>query len=280
MVLNSRLSVTFVLIAITIMGVKSVDAYDFDYSKPIVYQFPIVQSDAKKLDYTVALMGFLSSQYSQKIKATHVQAEFLWNFNWSQDYLGAGSNYYQKQFSIMLLGGMVRAEGSSFQVIAATLCHEFGHYLGGVPRQRIEDKVNGDWSSSEGQSDWFAATDCLPRVYDYFNKVRPSFLEIDYEAESKELCVNSVIHSLDDQRRCQWVMSAGANFTDFLHYYFDRNTERATLLKTAQEVPDETLHSAYPTAQCRLDTIKSGALCALGNKSSCSRPRCWFNPAK
>lgn len=258
-----------------------VRAYSFDYTRAPIYQFPPLSQDQTKHDATRELMDFLTQEYKAVIGRTHYKAEFEWLFDWNMSPIGAGSNYYDGVFSIMLWGGLVRAEGASFQVIALTLCHEFGHYLGGRPKARILDKINGDWSSSEGQSDWFSATQCLPKVYDHFASRNPDLLEIEYPQETTSFCAQK-----NNPRRCQWIMSAGINFAEFVHYYHDRQAERVSIIKQAPEAPDETLHTAYPSTQCRLDTYRQGALCAstkrplrhLSNDANCLRPRCWFNP--
>lgn len=45
----------------------------------------------------------------------------------------------------------------------ALLCHEVGHRLGGPPFKTRP--IDPSWSSTEGQSDYFAASVCLKKVF-------------------------------------------------------------------------------------------------------------------
>jgi predicted SprT family Zn-dependent metalloprotease len=259
-----------------------VDAEQFDDQDPIQYQFADDGVYTDRLLYTSEIMNYLAQTYTQEINQNFSKAQFKWNFDWSQNYLGAGSNLYQGTFSIMLYGGYVRAKGSTFQLIALTLCHEMGHYLGGAPKQRLENKNQEGWSSSEGQADWFAAQSCMPKLFQFFKKSKPQRLQIDLNLVDKKLCQTSSLKSVLVEQ-CQWILSAGLNFTGFAKHYYDRSLEPASLQKMASEKPDVTLHSTYPSLQCRLDTFHFGAMCtaSLNDHSEfCVRPRCWYNPDK
>lgn len=206
-----------------------------------------------------------------------MKTNLFWDFRWDQNYLGAGSNYYQNQFTIMLYGGHIRAEGSDFDLIAFTLCHELGHYLGGNPKQRIHN-LNGDWSSAEGQSDWFAAKVCLPQLYSYFKTNFPHRLNSKWHPLAIKQCENN-----QETDKCAWILNIAQNFAGFSHYYFQREEVKADLSANAREIVPTTLYNIYPSTQCRLDTIRSAALCATKLNSTilgqqqCLRPRCWFN---
>lgn len=59
------------------------------------------------------------------------------------------------QLVIEILGGMLRHEVMSPDVLLLLLCHEIGHFLGGPPM-----KSRTGWSSTEGQSDFYSGAKC------------------------------------------------------------------------------------------------------------------------
>lgn len=232
-----------------------------------LYRYPIADDSPQRLIYTAQLMGTLQRIYAPAVQAKG--ASFAWNFNWNQDYVGAGSNYLTdpKEFSILLFGGQVRLTTSNFEVLATTLCHEFGHFLGGPPRQMFTSGVE-DWSSAEGQSDWFAAEDCLPRVYEEFNSQNSQLFMFHNLAQTENLCRNS-----KNPRKCQWILGAVENWAQVLDEVYEHKKDSPSLMKTDPEVVSETLHTKYPTMQCRLDTMKEANFCS---DRMCERPSCWF----
>jgi hypothetical protein len=200
---------------------------------------------------TVLLMSEVETLLREEIQGA--SSGFQWDFHWDKPWLGAGSIFTDDEtFKVMLWGGLVRAEKMTVPALEAVLCHEFGHLLGGTPRQIFPSLSEPDvehWSSTEGQSDWWAATVCLPRLYSA-RGLKP--------AEIRDR-----------------VVTAGLEFTVFAHFHFDKNAPLPSLQSNASETPEHTLKLAYPSLQCRLDTFRIGAESALGITVS-TRPRCWF----
>lgn len=252
-------------------------SYEYNESQKPVFQFADNGQYTDRLIKTTELMSFLTQTYTKLIQDNSVSAgaqnQLSWDFNWSQNYLGAGSSLNQHKFTIMLYGGYVRAEGMSFELLAVTLCHELGHYLGGEPKQVF----NGikDWSLSEGQSDYFAARECLPKVYQFF-KNKKNYLKITLTKSEQDIFCS--VSNLDIRQQCLWSMSAALEFAKFAHHYFDRDSQVPSVLKKANEEPSSSLVSVYPTTQCRLDTYITASRCAAGEVSFCQRPRCWYKP--
>lgn len=199
-----------------------------------------------------------------------VSTGFQWDFHWDKPWLGAGSVLtYERVFRVMLWGGIVRAEKMTPQGLEAVLCHEFGHLLGGTPKQ-IFPAEGEHWSSTEGQSDWWAATVCLPRLY-----------------QSRGLAPAEI----SDR-----IKRAGLDFVLFAHFHFEKDSPLPSLNLEAQEAPIQTLTLAYPTLQCRLDTyrlgaesrpettpestsfstLESGPIASFVQTPPVVRPRCWF----
>ena len=244
---------------------SSVWGYQYPEGRATVFEYPPTTESIHQLIDTQRLINFLNDTYAVQIQQKH-DARFVWKFEWDKNHLAAGSNIYEQEASIMLWGGFVRAPGSSFSLIALTLCHEVGHFLGGSPRQHFNNDPEEHWSSAEGQSDWFAAKECLPLIYTQFKN------EIG-DVNSP----NTVCHQTQSPSQCHWISSAGQEFTDFSFYYFGGNSvKKATIGQSATERPEKTLINTYPSDQCRLDTYKAGALCSAGLDKYCQRPRCWF----
>ncbi len=246
--------------------------FAFQVKAEVQYVYPATDADIPALVDTVQLMSFLENVYKPEVQKRNLS--FKWNFDWNQNYLGAGSNLYNNEFSIMLYGGFVRTPDSSFHVTALTLCHEFGHLLAGAPYQRLHNKDADDWSSAEGQSDWFAGQKCLPLVYEKF-KAKIATLEVTADVE--KFCSTS-----ENKGLCQFITMAGYKFSFMNFKYFNTNLadiekQQPHVLKNATDIPEQTLTSVYPSMQCRLDTYKNAAVC-VASVATCERPRCWFNP--
>lgn len=244
--------------------------HEFGEGLATQFQFPVEKNSAEGLNMTSELISFLDQSYRSVILKS--AQKLIWDFQWSNEYLGAGSNFYHQEFQVMLWGGFIRAPGSNFEIIAFTLCHELGHYLGGTPYQVFNHEVQ--WSSAEGQADWFAARECLPRVFRNFSSFS-RYKTLQHANETTIYCQGET----KQKELCQWILGAGQDFSEFSSFYFLENGVKTTvprLHQQAMERPSRTIVSTYPTAQCRLDTIKQAGLCAGGSLSHCVRPSCWY----
>ncbi|MDX9732268.1 MAG: metal-dependent hydrolase [Bdellovibrionales bacterium] len=172
---------------------------------------------------------------------------FAWDFRWDVPQIGAGSNLLGDVFNIMLYGGYVRAEKMTPLILELTLCHEFGHLLGGDPRQNFPQNNDEHWSSTEGQSDWWAATVCLPKLYS--------------------------ARGLSPEETQERIKQAALEFTVFARFHFYPDLPEVSLNASAPERPATTPRLSYPSLQCRLDTFRIGADCP-----ECERPPCWWVP--
>ena len=245
--------------------------YNYPADHTNVYAFPATGDSVDQFVTTQKIINFLNQTYKAQIQSEY-DINFGWHFEWDKNYLAAGSNIYNGEGYIMLWGGFVRAPGASPSLIALTLCHEIGHFLGGSPKQHFNGDVQEHWSSSEGQADWFAAKECLPLVYHELKNLFTAGDPSSYQAT--KLCQKTI-----NPDQCKWILSTGQEFLDFSFYYFsDSKSQKTSLLNTAPEKPEQTLINTYPSDQCRLDTYKAGGLCASQAAEKCQRPACWFVP--
>jgi hypothetical protein len=166
---------------------------------------------------------------------------------WDSPYFGAGAIQDDSFVSVRVFGGMVRTPEMTEDIYALILCHELGHMIGGEPYQDIP---GAEWTSVEGQADFFAASVCLPR---YFKTLEPS-LSVALIRQRIEL--------------------AGLGFIHLSQKYATFTQEPASLEKTAPEVATVLNRRSYPGDQCRLDTFKAGARCLT--EATCRAPVCWL----
>ncbi|AUN98811.1 hypothetical protein DOM21_06940 [Bacteriovorax stolpii] len=159
---------------------------------------------------------------------------------WESPFFGAGVSFYNEQFRMMILGGTTRIQGMSLDAYAAVVCHEMGHILGGAPHQTI---TGAEWSSSEGQSDFFAASVCLPRYYKAIGELEHNI------AKRVEKAGFEMMNSMKE---------------------FDSNSvgQGRKLVRHAVNVTvvNETLINNYPSIQCRYETFRNPA----------KRASCWY----
>lgn len=176
---------------------------------------------------------------------------------WDSPYFAGFSIDRGNYMQVSLWGGTARAHGANLVILAGILCHEVGHIIGGAPHQTIP---GAEWSSSEGQSDFFAARECLPE----FLKNHPELIPAPDE---------EALNKCDGNSLCARTVSVGLQLVRFLQKYDSQKSADVSLRAQAPAVK-ETLVNAYPSAQCRLDTYVKGAQCQLGGE--CRPPACWI----
>ncbi len=248
-------------------------------------QFPPTDESVHLLIKSLEIMTFIEKTYRPQISQKNLS--FQWKFDWNQPLIGAGSSLYQNEFSILLYGGLIRAPLSNLSPLSLTLCHEMGHLLGGTPHQRFGQSSEDDWSSAEGQADWFSATDCLPKVYQFFSKNQNSSPAQESLKQEMKTAKSRNLHSkicqdVSAPELCQWILFSAESFVTFSQNYFQPVSPTPSLADFAKERPPQTLIGSYPSLQCRLDTYRIGALLVSKSQQSESllqspgRPRCWY----
>ncbi|WP_437288901.1 trypsin-like peptidase domain-containing protein [Sorangium sp. So ce406] len=215
------------------------------------------------------------------------------------------------------LGFDFRKEGVSSPDIASFIaCHEIGHALGGFPFKRspaqhrqVEGLATGQYgtvSSAEGQADYFATKECLPRLWSTEREVNALFRGTVTEY-AKARC-DAAWEGVDAQDLCYRIAAVAEGFGRWARRPGDSRPVPDLSTPHTDEV---TLTEANnPPLQCRVDTLLQGALCptkfrgtaipgliqpydqvltyspeveAAAAPDSCtegtgSRPRCWFAP--
>lgn len=203
---------------------------------------------------------------NQRIIINRPPAPSLPDIWWEQDVVHASYSSYTdetgyKEMYLFLFGGYARLPGMTLDGVLMTLCHELGHGIGGMP---YKNKTDGVQSSTEGQSDYFAARYCVKRM---FQKVPPSQDVKAPDAHTENLCKQS-FSTKSDLDLCY----RGFQALEVERMYF----RYANGIETFFDRPDPSVVSEveleetyYPSAQCRLDTMIAGLL-------NHERPSCWY----
>jgi len=213
-------------------------------------------------------------------------AELAIDRDWRHENPNAFASREGRVWSLHFYGGLARRGDMTGDAFVLVACHELGHHLGGAPRDRRGK--DGDWSSLEGQADYWAALKCVRRIWAArYNRSIVS--TIDVPMPVRQGCGES-FRKPEDAALCMRSALAG------------RALARAGPWAETEPAPDFDVPDRSRTArtddrglgkQCRLDTIYAGALCAADpdaevdaddpGVSACasgpgSRPACWFNP--
>ncbi|OMH39020.1 hypothetical protein [Motiliproteus sp. MSK22-1] len=178
---------------------------------------------------------------------------------------------------VQISGGFARHPYITADAFALILCHEVGHHIAGPPKI---------WKfSAEGQADYFAASDCLRKLFR-----QPEFpWKPKYVPRVVRLACIDAFEKKAEQLICARIALAGASLAG----YFAQKRDLLMPLLARQDntiVEQTTLIPASP--QCRLDTYFAAALCnsntdlnsvdrpwlchSIKNRSKSNRPPCWF----
>lgn len=233
-------------------------------STPTQFQFPESENESGIRESDVwTILFLLDQEYGEQIK----NPAWMLGFDWKNPYIAGGSKKNEGLFSILLYGGLVRARFSTLGTVASVICHELGHNLAGPPYQQFPGE-NPHWSSSEGQADMFVTSDCLPRLYDRLKKQAPHWIEPSNEPSTKALCERSL-----NPEKCEWVATSAIDMIQMIQVYFDTDQPFANPVLWSKENTTETIHTRYPSYQCRMDIYKAAAA-----DSRSERLRCWYAP--
>ncbi|MDG0815377.1 hypothetical protein [Bdellovibrio svalbardensis] len=214
-------------------------------------------SDVSERDYLEVISDF-QSHYMQAVIARTGKPLIIPN-EWASPYFAAFAMKKESFMQISLWGGMARAPGVTKPMLAAVICHELGHILGGDPLQTIP---GSEWASTEGQSDFFAAKVCLPE-----------YLQRHSEAVPLATVNSQVLQICGDHVDCEKVAQIGWDLVNMFQRYSYRKFVPVQL-DVEEKAATELILNTYPSDQCRLDTYIEGARCQLGQK--CRAPLCWL----
>jgi hypothetical protein len=218
---------------------------------------------------------------------------------WKNNTVNASAMQLGQTWTVNMYGGLARRHEVTLDAFTLVLCHELGHHVAGYP-------FTTHWASNEGQSDYFATQSCGKLLW-RSQRSKNSTAREQIAAIPKADC-DAIWKNEEEQNLCYRLMLASKSLAD-LAGSIGAN-------KVNWETPDAKVvnktYNGHPQGQCRLDTMKAGALCAadfdstlipgkdLGSKRNSAeaemvsakhtcteymqyelgfRPRCWFRPA-
>lgn len=184
------------------------------------------------------------------------------NADWASDQFGAKSAKNAGMWLLMTFGGTVRVPEATADGFTAILCHEMGHFFGGEPFLR-------EGISAEAQADFYASSECLPRVWAQSqNAPAPSTPQDPALSANMEQRCASSSSSSEEAALCARNFRAGWTA---LNMSAARKNLPAPLDTTPDPSTATVTITTYPSLQCRLDTWIAGT-------TGAERPRCWYNP--
>ncbi len=180
---------------------------------------------------------------------------------WQDGTVNASASREGGYWMVRMFGGLARHPAVSVDALTLVACHEVGHHIGGAPKYST---VEGSWASVEGQSDYFATTQCLWKVLGQEDNT--SYNESSAVDPVAARACDEKFNVTTERGTCKRIsmaaMSSGRLFA---------NLENVRPPKF--ETPDQTQVSrtfeSHPHAQCRLDTYFNGIF-------QNPRPHCWY----
>ncbi|WP_437969791.1 hypothetical protein WMF04_11070 [Sorangium sp. So ce260] len=278
-------------------------------SAPLAGERPPTREEAEAiLDRVVAL--YQDHAAAANPAGTH---RISWRIDWDSDAVSAHVLLKPgEDWTVEVSKGYLTVSSMTTEVFALTMCHEMGHFIGGFPfkTSRSGDSTGalGTSVSAEGQADYFATKDCLPRLWANETAANAAaFAELDPSA--RERCTTAY-SDLASQQLCGRILLASLQTGRFYEEQAVLQAPRE-LVYPRFDTPDTTevavTKEGHPPSQCRLDTLVAGAVCSVkatgtgipgfvppyGEYSDASeeaarpfacqdgpgaRPRCWFQP--
>jgi hypothetical protein len=221
---------------------------------------------------------------------------------WENGTVNASAQRQGKDYVVNMYGGLARHKAVTPDGFAMVVCHEIGHHIGGAPVYGGSSGGGGwggggvnNWASNEGQSDYFASTKCLRKLFRNFNNYKAlkknyrEIPEIVGKACKKQFANN------DDFMVCARTALAGLSLANLFKDL--RNMPTAPDFSKPDQNRVSRTSDGHPQPQCRLDTYFQGAICDADDreeigyddetKGACARangakigvrPFCWYKP--
>lgn len=218
------------------------------------------------------IVNALRREYANDFRSRGKQlvVEHKWTDNTQNAYASQNGN----QAIVHMLGGYARAMNEDAFLMVG--CHEIGHHIAGAPY------YTGRNMSTEGQSDYFAASQCMRRMLK--DQDNETFIKRHGAHHAIRIdCNRAWGVNTPDSFLCMRTIMAAMNLR------LRKLPNHRELLNTRDySKVGETLES-HPAPQCRFDTMRAGALCPLSEgagranclagrvrENSGARPRCWY----
>ncbi|HXH75233.1 MAG TPA: hypothetical protein VNJ08_09730 [Bacteriovoracaceae bacterium] len=208
--------------------------------------------------------------------------------NWSDGTVNAYAEQYGTEWKVSMFGGLARHKTITEDGFALVVCHEIGHHIGGAPKYN-----NEEWASNEGQSDYFATTKCLRRVW-----MSDDNVAIVSKLEVPKALTDACNKNWTDKSDRAICIRGGMAGDSVAQLFAALSWAKPAKFETPDIKVVTRTSDSHPATQCRLDTYFQGALCeksfnedvatdsevtglchgSTGHKIGL-RPLCWFKPS-
>lgn len=202
------------------------------------------------------VLKLFSPKINNQLNSTIAIKELFHNFGGAFRVDSADKIYNQNHFVITLTGQVARFAHITKDAYAIVACHEMGHILGSSPRQTKSIKL---WSSVEGQADYWATNKCMWK-YIANTQSNQTFSE-------RKLCQEAFESTPQKIMGCNRIITAIESMVQYFNS-LNHQTSMIALNKKDTSTVSKTLET-YPSLQCRIDTLKAGAL-------DQDKPKCWY----
>lgn len=208
---------------------------------------------------------------------------------WTDGTVNASASRMGNTYIIKMYGGLARHTTITKDAFALVACHEVGHHIGGVPRYTNQGT---SWASVEGQSDYFATSKCLKKLFSGDDNLAIiSTMKLDPLVI--ERC-DSQFSNSNENSICKRISMAGLSSASL---FAAMNNQNLPKFETPDSRVVNSTFESHPKYQCRLDTYFQGAICDIDanteigqndpNLGTCNRsdnhilglrPLCWYKP--
>lgn len=236
-----------------------------------------ILKDAKSIYAPISITTFNKPLYFQMSESPSV---------------GGSAHHEANHLAVVIDRGLLdspRLTPDGFRMI---ICHELGHLFGGAPRRHAPPEWDGpiahdglSMMTSEGQADYYASLVSFRKMLELetLEFPRPDYSRAGPRLKRK--CEEEAGFKGEELQAC---LRAGLAGEDFLKLVFDFPISCENF---DESIAPNLIRDFYPSRQCRLDTIVSGALCSenqtfvldfnLMDKNGCgqeyaARPACWY----
>jgi hypothetical protein len=212
--------------------------------------------------------------------------------NWNDGTVNAYAHRRNGTWNVAMFGGLARHNTITPDGFALVVCHEVGHHIGGAPKKASWFST---WASNEGQSDYFATSKCLRKVFRNDNN-KAIVAQMNVPQTVITTCA-AQFNNADDQAICQRGAMAGMSTAKLFQAL--RKQPEAPKFDTPDTKVVSKTDDNHPDTQCRLDTYFAGAICDIDDNTDVNqrdeeqgvcyrangdtigvRPFCWFAPKK
>lgn len=195
-----------------------------------------------------AVVNRIQEQYTPFAK--EFKTELVIVKHWSDGNVNAFAGRTNNEWQIHVFGGLARRKEVTVDAFTLVACHEAGHLIGGYPFYRGEDL------SSEGQADYFATQSCARSLWSNDIEENAKHAET-VNLIAKKNC-DDAWQADTDRHLCYRIADASGALGNLLAKLNGKKISFETPDKT---VVKKTIDNDYPSAQCRLDTYLTAALC-------------------